>query len=211
MKTNHEYIGKYPINPDSEKLILGTIHPHTTDKFDIPFFYGNRSTIWKILNSAFDNEIGDSVTLDGVLKFLTKRKIAISDTVVSCTRKNPTALDSDLIPETLNHGLVEQIRMSNINEILFTSAFQKNNAFKLFYVDILGLKITEDIKRDKQVFLNSNVFGRPVLLTILISPSGAANIALSKSAAYIKVKSNYETLETPVQQFKIDFYRKKFN
>jgi hypothetical protein len=35
--TTHQYLDKYPISKDSEKLIVGTIHPHDHDNFTIPF------------------------------------------------------------------------------------------------------------------------------------------------------------------------------
>ncbi|MBK6965069.1 MAG: hypothetical protein IPH20_14305 [Bacteroidales bacterium] len=53
MITIHQYLDKYPISRDSKKLIVGTIHPHDHENFGIPFFYGNRSSIWKILSEAF--------------------------------------------------------------------------------------------------------------------------------------------------------------
>jgi len=210
MRTTHQFVGKYPILAESEKLILGTIHPHFTEEFDVQFFYGNRSSIWKILNEAFDNEIGEPITVDGILNFLGSRKIAVSDTILECLRKNQSALDSDLIPEELNYSLIEQIRNSRINEILFTSGFGKNNAFKLFYVDILKQKITKEIKAEKSILLDPVYFGRPILLKILVSPSGSANIQLSRSKDYLEVKDNYTGFKAPVKQFKIDLYRSVF-
>lgn len=210
MRTTHQFVGKYPIIAKSEKLILGTIHPHFTEDFDVQFFYGNRSSIWKILNEAFDNEIGEPITVDGILNFLRSRKIAISDTVLECLRKNQTALDSDLIPQKLNYSLIEQIKNSTINEILFTSGFGKNNAFKLFYVDILKQKITKKIREEKSILLDSVHFGRPIRLKILVSPSGSSNIQLSRSKNYLDVKDNYVGYKTPVKQFKIDLYKSIF-
>lgn len=211
LRTKHQFVGKYSILADSEKLILGTIHPHFTSEFEVQFFYGNKSSIWKILNDAFDNEIGQPITLDGILNFLRRRKMAISDTILECLRKNQNALDSDLIPQELNYNLIEQIKNSRINEIFFTSGFGKNNAFKLFYVDILEQKITKAIKAEKSILLDPVHFGRPILLKILVSPSGSANIQLSRSKDYLDVKDRYVGYKAPIKQFKIDFYRKIFS
>jgi G:T/U-mismatch repair DNA glycosylase len=142
MITRHQYLDRYPIAAESKLLILGTIHPHNTTDFQIPFFYGNRNSIWNLLSDAFPDELHKPISLDGVLSFLQSRKIAISDTISQCRRLNPTALDQDLIPEALNHDLLQQIRQSKIERILCTSAFGKNNAFKLFYEDILRQKIS---------------------------------------------------------------------
>jgi hypothetical protein len=210
MITNHQYLEKHPISADSEKLIVGTIHPHDHPNFKVQFFYGNKLSIWMILNEAFDNEIGQEINIDGILKFLNRHKISVSDTIIKCNRKNPTALDKDLIPLILNTGLIDQIKKSNIKEILFTSGFQKNNAFKLFYVNILGLKITPEIRRARQTILDKSIFGRQIKLTVLYSPSGSSNVPLSKSKIYLKNEHKYLKSSRPVYDFKVDYYRDNF-
>ena len=210
MTTKHQYLEKYPILPESEKLIVGTIHPHDHEKFEIPFFYGNMSTIWKILNEAFSNELGN-LSLEEVTEFLKKRKISVSDTIKECGRKASTANDSDLTEVKLNHEILEQIRNSKISEILFTSGFGKNNAFRLFYVDILKQTLTEKIKNNRGIILDPEHFGRPVKLTVLYSPAGTANIGLSKSKIYLENKHKYQGIKNPVQAFKVDYYREKFS
>lgn len=210
MITTHQYLDKYPISADSRKLIVGTIHPHNHHKFILPFFYGNTLSIWTILNEAFNKEIGQEISVDGILKFLKKHKISVSDTIIKCNRKNPTAFDTDLIPITLNHALTDQIKNSKITEIFFTSGFQKNSAFKLFYKDILGLKITPEIRKARQTILDKNIFGRPVKLVILYSPSGSSNIGLSTSKIYLESKHKYAKSARPVYDFKVDYYRQSF-
>lgn len=209
MITTHQYLDKYPISADSEKLIVGTIHPHDHNKFELPFFYGNVSSIWTILSEAFPAELAKPLTLNGILAFLKKKKISVSDTVRKCRRESPTALDKDLIPIELNTQILNEIKNSKITEILFTSGFQKNSAFKLFYVDILGLKITSDIRRDRGVMLDNSIFSRPVKLTVLYSPSGSSNIALSTSKVYLENKHKYAKSTRPVYDFKVDYYRNK--
>ena len=211
MTTTHQYLDIYPISKDSEKLIVGTIHPHDHSKFVIPFFYGNVTSIWTILSEAFPKDLKRPLTLDGVLKFLQEKKISISDTIVKCDRKNPTALDKDLIPILLNQKIKDEIRNSKITEILFTSGFGKNNAFRLFYVEILGLKITKDIIEKREVILDNQYFGRTIKLTVLYSPSGSSNVGLSKSKLYLRSKIKYEKSKRPVYDFKVDYYRDKFD
>ena len=210
MITTHQFIDKYPISPESKKLIIGTIHPHDHENFKIKFFYGNKLSIWNILNKAFDNKIGDVITVESILQFLSSKRISISDTIRVCDRVNPNALDKDLIPLELNRKLVEQIANSKIEEILFTSGFGKNNAFKLFYSDILNQKITPEIKENREVLLDKNIFGRPIKLTVLYSPSGSSNVGISVSKTYKANAHKYSHLQTPVSAFKIDYYREKF-
>jgi hypothetical protein len=210
MITTHQYLDKYPISADSEKLIVGTIHPHGHDNFTIPFFYGNVTSIWTLLSEAFPDDLQRPLTLDGILKFLKSKKISISDTIRKCDRKNPTALDKDLIPIELNKQIKDDIRKSKISEILFTSGFGKNNAFKLFYVDILGQKITPEIKSNRQVTLDKELFGRPIKLTVLYSPSGSSNVPLSTSKIFLENKHKYSKSSRPVYDFKVDYYREIF-
>ena len=207
MITTHQYLEKYPISKDSEKLIVGTIHPHDHDNFVIPFFYGNVTSLWTLLSTAFPDEFKKPLTVNGILNFLRKKKISISDTIRVCERRNPTALDKDLLPLELNNKLIEDIKNSNIKEILFTSGFGKNNAFRLFYVDILGFKITKEIKERREVVVDGETFGRPIKLTVLYSPSGSSNVGISKSALFLNNKDKYKHSITPVLDFKIDYYR----
>lgn len=209
--TQHLYLDKYPVSPLAEKLIVGTIHPHDASQFKLPFFYGNRLSLWKILQQAFPEDFGPELTLDSILHFLQKYRIAVSDTIRECIRTNNSALDQDLIPTRLNHELLEQIRQSNIREIFFTSGFQKNNAFKLFYVDMLGRKITAEIWRDRELVLEPEVFGKPVKLTILYSPSGAANRAWAQTKIWKDNQHKYAGSPTPLRNFKVDYYREKFS
>lgn len=209
--THHLYLDKYPVSPEAEKLIVGTIHPHDESQFELPFFYGNQLSLWKILQQAFPEDFGPELTLDAIRCFLTKHRIAVSDTIRECIRKNNSALDQDLIPTRLNLELPEQIRQSRIREIFFTSGFQKNNAFKLFYVDILGLKITGEIRKNREVLLSPHVFGRPVKLTILYSPSGAANRAWAQTKIWRDNQHKYINSPTPLQNLKVDYYREKFS
>ncbi|MFT3677559.1 MAG: hypothetical protein QM781_16840 [Chitinophagaceae bacterium] len=210
MITQHQYIGRYPIEPDSRLLILGTIHPHNIGNFQIPFFYGNRNSLWNLLSYAFPKELPSPVTLEGILSFLHQRKIALSDTIKQCSRKNTTALDSDLVPELMNHALLDQIRQSKIEHILCTSAFGKNNAFKLFYESILGQKLTPTIRAAREVMLSPKIFGRHVLVKALYSPSGSSNISLSKHPLYLANKEKYFGSSRPVYDFKVDYYREQF-
>lgn len=210
MRTIHQYLDKYPIRRNSEKLIVGTIHPHYHEKFIIPFFYGNVISLWSILSDAFPEELKKPITLEGVLTFLASRRIAMSDTIVIADRKKETALDEDLVPVQLNTGLKEQLQQSNITEIFFTSGFGKNGAFRLFYEKILGLKITPQIKATREVVLPEEVLGHPIRLIILYSPSGASNVGLSKTKLFLANEEHYRQSPRPVYDFKVQYYRAMF-
>lgn len=211
MRTTHQYLDKYPILKESKKLIVGTIHPHDHENFYLPFFYGNVLSIWTILSDAFPHELTQPLTLDKILTFLKSRNISVSDTIKICDRTSPTALDEDLIPVELNTSIKDDIKNSEIIEILFTSGFGKNNAFKLFYEDILGLTISKSIKESREIILDKEIFGRPIKLVVLFSPSGASNVGISKSKLFLATKENYINSKRPVYDFKVDYYRKMFS
>ena len=121
------------------------------------------------------------------------------------------ALDKDLIPIELNKQILDDIKTSKISEILFTSGFGKNNAFRIFYVNILKQRITKDIKNNKGITLDKTFFGRPIKLTVLYSPSGSSNVPLSVSKIYLDNKDKYVKSHRPVYDFKVDYYRDKFD
>jgi ribosomal protein S18 acetylase RimI-like enzyme len=204
--TKHRYIKKYPIKKDDKHLILGTIHPHSTSELD--FFYGNAKTFWDLLAQAlglqFDN-------LDNILDFLKKHNIAISDMILQCCRQNETATkDSELYNLVLNKNIKEKILYSNIETIYFTSAFGKNNAARLFF-DLFDLKeqIPENWRETNE--FNIMIDNKEIKCIVLLSPSGASNIGISKSKMYQKVKNKYDKIyDKPIKQFKIDFYKAKF-
>ncbi len=207
--TEHLYVDQYPIHHTDEILILGTIHPHQDDFFMMPFFYGNKNSIWNLMRDAFPKELPASYTLDDVLLFLHRRNIALSDTILKCERLDEGASDDKLRPLELNMALIEQIRNSDIRQIYCTSGFGKNSAFRLFYEGMLGLKLSADIRQAKQVILPESIFGRPVRVNLLPSPSGAANIALARSAAF-KNSRYYGQPERPVYRYKVSLYQKLF-
>jgi len=211
MITTHQYINKYPISKESERIIIGTIHPHDHAKFKIPFFYGNLRSIWTILSDAFPDDLKKPITLERILVFLESKKIAVSDTILKCRRYGPSSSDKDLTPLELNHKLIDDIKNSNIKEIFFTSGFGKNNAFKLFYENILGLKITKEIKLKREFFLDEEFFGRPVKLSILYSPSGTSNVGLARSKLFLSQYEKYKDSDRPVYDFKVDYYREKLS
>lgn len=204
--TKHNYIKNYPIKLTDEFLILGTIHPHNIKNFKIDFFYGNKNSLWSILSLAKNIELNN---LNQILDFLSENRIAISDMILECERKNEkVTADKDLYNLILNKDLKNQILNSNIEIIYFTSAFNQNNAARLFF-NLFELEIPNNWKDNYEI--NINFFGKNIKCVILLSPSGASNIGISKSEIYRHNKEFYiKNFKTPVKQFKIDFYNKKF-
>lgn len=205
--TTHQYISKYPIQPSSNSLILGTIHPHNTANFKINFFYGNKNSLWTILGDAKNIKLDD---IHKITDFLSQNKISVSDMILQCDRKNSNVTaDKDLEKLVLNTDLKNKILNSEIDTIYFTSAFNKNNAAELFFEEF-GLKSQIPNNWKTTYEININFFGKKIRCIILLSPSGASNIGISKSQIYLTQQQLYKNFKTPVKQFKIDFYKQKF-
>ena len=205
--TKHKYINTYPIKDTDKYLILGTIHPHRTEDFEIDFFYGNESSLWKILSDTY------SITLDTpeqILEFLNTHKIGVSDMILECDRADEKVTqDSQLSNLKLNTQLKKQILESNISTIFFTSSFNKNNAAKLFFDTFnLNTKIPKDW-RDTYEF-NIQLDQKTIKCIILLSPSGAANRSIPRTEIYKRNANKYPKKKGYVKVFKVDFYKDKF-
>ena len=206
MITDHQYLKKYPIDPRATRLILGTIHPHDHSKFLLQFFYGNELSIWKILQQAFPQELTKPADLDAVIKFLKTRKITISDTIIRCQRIHPTALDQDLVVlEDNGKDLLHALGNSDIQEVICTSGFGKNNAFKLFYERILGQKITSEIRRKRAAEVTLPGGTKTITVKVLYSPARTANRGIANSQGYKIVKN-----QMTVDQYRISLYAQAF-
>lgn len=201
--TKHKYIEKYPIKPTDKFLILGTIHPHKTECFEVDFFYGNENTLWNIISESCESPLKD---VTQIVTYLEKNNVAISDMIVSCERsdKNITQ-DQKILPIELNLALKEEILNSEIETIFFTSAFGKNNAAKLFF-KVFNLMRPMNWNKERDFAID--FYGKPIRCVILFSPSGQANRGIVRNKRFIEKKKQNPLLT--VKNFKIDFYRSKF-
>jgi hypothetical protein len=208
--TKHQFISKYPIPKKSKRLIIGTIHPHRVSDFELDFFYGNKNSLWSILSDAFPGL--DFASVKGIVKTLSNHDTSITDIVRKCDRENETITqDSKLYNLDLNAEFISRgIKNSAIEEIYFTSGFSKNNAAKLF-LGHFKIKHNSWDPFSREFVIPSDAFGRKIKAIVLYSPSGQANVGISKSKAYLGKREYYRDRPRPVNSFRIDFYREKFN
>jgi hypothetical protein len=207
--TYHKYIDKYPIKKDSTKLIVGTIHPHLVNNFEIDFFYGNIGSFWNILSSAFpQRQFGN---LDEIVATLDKYKVAITDIIRQCDRANENITkDSELYNIIDNSEQIKSgIKESRIDTIYFTSRFGKNNSAQIF-VNIFGIKVNLD-RVTSEFDIPSSIFGRKIRGVVLYSPSNYANRGIARAYAYRSNIDYFQQFQHPIKQFKIEFYQNKFN
>jgi len=205
--TKHKYSNDVKVKTTDTSLILGTIHPHRTEDFKIDFFYGNRNSIWTILSTAFPQY--NFITKDSITKTLSDNNIWISDIINECERDDESVTqDKELKNIILNDSQIEEgILNSQIDTIFFTSGFGKNNAAKLFCE---RFKIKPDRNKNREFIISKDIFGREIRGVILFSPSGQANIGISKNELFLEQFDNYNVFKNPVTRFKIDFYKNAF-
>ena len=208
--TIHKYINQTPVKFDDTSLILGTIHPHNVDNFQIDFFYGNKSSIWNVLGEAFP-EI-NLKSKESILNFLNRNNIWISDMIRECSRESEKVTkDKELRNLVLNTKQIEEgIVNSKIDKIYFTSGYGKNNSYKLF-CEAFDIKIDKNLNPNREFEIPKQKFGKQVKGVVLFSPSGQANIGISKNKEYLRLKEKYSEFKKPVTQYKIDFYKEAFN
>ncbi len=203
IKTKHKYIDEIKVRNDDTSLILGTIHPHRTNDFLIDFFYGNKKSIWNILSKAFSKL--DLSSKEKILEFLKLNNIWVSDMIIECERENENVTqDKELTNIILNtNQITESLINSKIKTIFFTSGFNKNNAAKLF-CDYY--KIKPELNDKREFIISKEKFGKVIKGVVLFSPSGQANIGISRNKEYLKQKEKYCQFKNPISKFKIDFY-----
>lgn len=209
--THHKFLSIYPIKETSTRLIIGTIHPHLVSNFKFDFFYGNIGSFWDILAKAFPNQtFGD---LNQIRETINSYNVSITDMIMQCDRSDEFTVADSSLYNIIDNGkqIYDGIVNSKIDTVYFTSRFGKNNAAKLF-VDRFNINYMLNFNNQKSEFIiDKEVFGRQIRAIVLYSPSNNANIGISNSAAF-KIKIDYyKKFDHPVKQFKIDFYREKFD
>ncbi|WP_157433499.1 hypothetical protein [Adhaeribacter aquaticus] len=213
--TDHQFLDLYPVKTTDTKMIVGTIHPHLIENFRIPFFYGNVGSFWNILHHAFPHYSilqHDDLVLGNILAMLELNNIWITDIIRQCERENETITKDALLYNIVLN--IEQIELAlentEINTIYFTSGFGINNAAQLF-TQAFGINYLENYNAAINEFtIPENQFGREIRCIVLYSPSNAANIGISRSIPYLNNIEYYQQFQTPVKQFKIDYYQSKF-
>jgi hypoxanthine-DNA glycosylase len=125
MIETHPYLSFVPKN--SKYLLLGSYPAKNSGDW----FYGSgRNQFWRILEQVYGTEL---VTRKSKEQLFTKLKLAVSDIIYSCERKNGNSLDNNLINITYNHKIIEEILANNkIQIIYFTSKFVENRFRKIF-------------------------------------------------------------------------------
>ena len=209
IRTFHQFIHQTNWRASDKYAIIGTIHPHRVDNFDLNFFYGNKGFLWSILGQAFPNL--DFTSVESIKDILSRNRIWITDMIEECSRPHEKETrDSHLYDLVLNTKLIEEgLRGSEIHTIFLTSRFERNSAAELF-IRAFNLDRSSWNEELSQFIIPASKFGREIRAVVLFSPSGRANLGISRTKSYLSTKDRYSGEKNPISSFKIDFYREKF-
>lgn len=130
-------IENHPFDPfvpeSSEVLILGSFpgKESTQVKREDDWFYGaNRNQFWKILALVYGQSFENKSQKQLLFR---KAKIAITDIILSCERKNNSNSDINLSEKEYNKKEIYRILNENpIRKILFTSQWVQNEFLEHF-------------------------------------------------------------------------------
>ena len=114
-------LGSFPVyactDPDNMKKLKMRNNDGT-----VRFFYGScKSKFWGLFNQHIDSNVTVPIRKTLALKSLRQKKIAISDTIVSCLRKGISASDKDLKEKDYNKKMLRNMIQNGVSKILCTS------------------------------------------------------------------------------------------
>lgn len=140
MIEQHPRLNKKKLQIEQNKIILGSFpvwsltQTQNTEGFEInskyllnkkkgefPFFYGSSTNrFWAWYKQYVDSDI-ILMDLKSIKNSLIKNKIGITDVILSCKRKNKSALDKDLSQRVYNHDFIKYPKYGETLKILCTS------------------------------------------------------------------------------------------
>ena len=234
------FLHKHPyqpfIQPDTEKLIVGTLPPprFSTGELlekDVNFCYGSYyNSLWLFIDEIYNLKLrydNSQEAIDQRKEFFIKHKIGVCDIVDSCERQKIDASDLGMQNIQLRDVLGYLKQYPSIHTILFTGGNSKNGPEYFFRKHIkpynLKLEVLSDtVPRIHQFDLSLaknkdhteralsgvEMKSRIIKTVSLISSSGAANRAIGSIPLYKKLKSENPKFTT--FDFRVLQYREFF-
>lgn len=160
-KEYHPYL-KEGIVKGATRLVLGSFpvfactDPDSSEKRQIRntdgtvrFFYGSsKNKFWGLYHEYIDSDVIVPVSKTAALKSLRKKKIAISDIIVSCRRRNKSALDSDLNDKEYNVEMIQIMIQNGVTKVLCTSKGVMTDFDGKVMSSIEGVKFDQALTKD---------------------------------------------------------------
>lgn len=139
IKQNKIILGSFPIwsltqREDTQSLKHDLKRILNKKKEEFPFFYGSSTNkFWIWYKEYIDDEIVLG-NIESIKNSIERNEIGLTDVILSCKRKNQSALDKDLSQRVYNHDFILYPKEGQILKILCTSKgvlneMLLNNAF----------------------------------------------------------------------------------
>lgn len=137
-QVNDEQVEQIEINSISNKR-----------KGEFPFFYGSSTNkLWTWYKEYLDSDI-ILTDIESIKKSLGRNEIGITDVILSCKRKNKSALDKNLSQRVYNHDFMTYPKHGEILKILCTSKGVMNEMLlcKSFFKRHPRIKIDDSMSK----------------------------------------------------------------
>jgi hypoxanthine-DNA glycosylase len=123
--------------PDNARyLLLGSfIAKKAPNDAQYDWYYSSkRNQFWPILEIVYDRELRDKASKE---RLLAEKRLAMSDIILQCERRDGNSLDANLINIVYNiEGITTVLRNNAIEKIFFTSRFVEQ-AFRKLFKDLM--------------------------------------------------------------------------
>ncbi|TWJ03301.1 hypothetical protein JN11_00839 [Mucilaginibacter frigoritolerans] len=134
---------------------------------EFPFFYGSTvNRFWSWYKTYLDRDI-ELLNKDSILSSLKANQIGITDAILSCTRKEKSALDKDLSKRLYNHRFFTYPQPGEVKKILCTSKGVMNEMLlhNDFFQQHRQLQLDAAAAYQFQDQFVKNIMGDPQLIT----------------------------------------------
>ena len=212
----HKHPYKPFINPDTKKLIVGTLPPPRFSlgelfEKDVDFCYGSYyNSLWLYIDTIYDLNFRYDNSDEAVYQrkqFLIDHHIGICDIVDSCERKKLDASDLGMINIKLRNLIGYIKKFENIELLLFTGGNSKNGPEYLFRRHLkehgMGLELVSNKTPKIHQF---EMFGNRIIKTVsLTSSSGSANRSIGSHPLFKQLKAKnpeFNTFDFRVMQYR---------
>jgi hypothetical protein len=197
IEQNKIILGSFPVwsltqNESTLRIGISSKDILNKTKGEFPFFYGSSTNrFWSWYKQFVDPDI-TLMDVKCIKNSLIKNKIGITDVILSCKRKNQSALDKDLSQRVYNHDFISYPKYGETLKILCTSKGVMNEMllcksfFKLHHkikIDeskskLFERKFIEKIGGDinmlqKSIFIELTVEGGGIIQCIAIPSPGS--------------------------------------
>lgn len=168
IKENKIILGSFPTWSLTQANVeqIETNPTSNKKKSEFPFFYGSSTNkLWEWYKEYVDSDV-ILMDIESIKNSLRRNEIGITDAILSCKRKNKSALDKDLSQRVYNHDFITYPKHGETLKILCTSKGVMNEMLlcKLFFKCHPHIKIDDSMSKLFQSEFIKKIGGEITLL-----------------------------------------------